>query len=1010
VEEQGMARRTAMDESAERAPVADELFEAPDWGGARPSARASLRMAAISVRRTWPLLIAVSVGMLVAITLICTAPLYTTLASEVELQHTLASSAPAEINTEALITSFAVSKGNADAIDQRMAGLAQTYYSGFAPTSTSYAQGNQPLLIPEINGKDPTAPAHPVLPPNSSAQILGYDMAQAGPHMQVFAGRLPQDTPAGQPPEALVTTKMLNVHVGDTIKLRMYGGLDQSVVVKVVGVWYPKDEGDPFWNSHSFDTPPADGEPPPPQIYPILFSKTTFVSSLGFPVRSSSERPMGMALHYVYFTQPQRVTTDTMGATISQIKAFRSHVNGDLPGASGVFTVNFGTKLDTILGDLQRQFAILSLPLYVVVAQVVGLALLFIVAMASLLIEGQSGEIATLKSRGASGTQLLISYTVQGVLLAALAAMIGPALAAALSQTLVMTFIPSAARLASGPLDGQYLARAVASQSVWLPALVGALLSVLALVVAALRSARLDVLAFRREQGRGGQVPFWRRYYLDVALAALCALGYLELGQFGGLNIRAQLGDANTQSGPDPLLLAAPGLLLLAGALLTLRLFPLGAALGARLSAQGRGATGMLAFSQMARVSSAFGRLTLLLTLSVGLGVFALNYQASLARNVVDRAAYVAGADELVAVGSGAQDPSIMRKRLAAIPGVQGVTTVFRSHADTTEEPIGTVGVLAVDPASFASVANWRDDYAAQPLGALMSEMGAHAQGKAAGDADHPIWALINSTFAATYHLRPGDHFHRNPAESQGQISFVVGAVVTQFPTMYDDSTNGYLVAPISDYLTAIVNPAVGAGAGQSPNEYWLHTSPDTRAAAARTKALGDVALAVTSVISRRAVLAQFQEDPLTSGMTGLLLVGAMTAAALAIIGAIAQSALTARQRTGQFAILRTLGMSGGQLSRMLLSEQTIVYFFGLLGGTALGLALSTATLPYLQFSSSISDPDQAGVPAYLFVFNAPGAAIFYGALALAFLVSLLLAARVAASIGLGRTLRLGED
>jgi hypothetical protein len=94
----------------------------------------------------------------------------------------------------------------------------------------------------------------------------------------------------------------------------------------------------------------------------------------------------------------------------------------------------------------------------------------------------------------------------------------------------------------------------------------------------------------------------------------------------------------------------------------------------------------------------------------------------------------------------------------------------------------------------------------------------------------------------------------------------------------------------------------------------------------------------------------------------------------------------------------------------MLLSEQTIVYFFGLLGGTALGLALSTATLPYLQFSSSISDPDQAGIPSYFFVFNTPGATLFYGALALAFVFSLLLAARVAATVGLGRTLRLGED
>jgi putative ABC transport system permease protein len=1000
-----MARRTTLDDAEARAPVAEELFEPPDWAVAHGRSRAALRMAAIGVRRTWPLLIAVSLGMLAAVTLICTAPVYSALSSEVQLQHTLAAQASTDINTEALVTSFTVSKDNANAIDQRMAGLAQTYYSGFAPTSTSYVTGTQPMLIPEINGNNTSDPAHPLLLPGAQATIFGYDLAQAGPHMKLFAGRLPQETPAGQPPEALVTTKLPNVHVGDTIKLTMFGGHDQSTVVKVVGVWYPKDERDPFWNGRSFDTIIADAVNPPPPVYPIVFARTTFVSALTFAPQAPNERPLGMSLHYIYFTDPHRVTASTVDTTIAQIKAFRSHLNGDLPGSGGVFTVSLGTKLDAILGDLQRQFSLLSLPLYVIVAQVVGLALLFVVAMAGLLIEGQSAEIATLKSRGASGTQLLMSYTLQGVLLAALAALLGPILAAALSQTLVTAFIPSTAKL----VNSQYLARAVASQSVWLPALLGALLSVLALLIAALRSARLDVLAFRREQGRGGQVPFWRRYYLDVALAVFCALGYLELGQFGGLNIREQLGTTDAQTGPDPLLLAAPALLLLAGALLTLRLFPLGAAIGARLAAQGRGATGMLAFSQVARVSGAFGRLTLLLTLSVGVGLFALNYQASLGRNVADRAAYVAGADELLAVGTGAQPEAKMRQVLTVMPGVQGVTSVFRSDAHSQDSAL-IIGTLAIDPATFAGASNWRDDYATQPLDTLLREMAAHAQGANAGDTDHPIWTLVSSTFADSHHLRPGDRFQRNPSEAPGQLDFIVGAVVTQFPTMYDTYPDGYMIVPIGDYFAAIANPNIGAGSGQQPNEYWLRTTADTHAAAARTKALGDAALAVTSVTSRRALQTQYQEDPLTAGMTGLLLIGALAAAALAILGAIAQSALTARQRTQQFAILRTLGMSGGQLVRMLLSEQTIVYCFGLLGGTALGLALSSATLPYLQFSSSIIDPDQANIPSYLFVFNTPGAALFYGALAVAFLLSLLLAARVAATVGLGRTLRLGED
>jgi hypothetical protein len=81
-----MARRTTLDDAEARASVAaEDLFEPPDWAVARGRSRASLRMAAIGVRRTWPLLIAVSLGMLAAVTLICTAPVYTALSSEVQL-------------------------------------------------------------------------------------------------------------------------------------------------------------------------------------------------------------------------------------------------------------------------------------------------------------------------------------------------------------------------------------------------------------------------------------------------------------------------------------------------------------------------------------------------------------------------------------------------------------------------------------------------------------------------------------------------------------------------------------------------------------------------------------------------------------------------------------------------------------------------------------------------------------------------------------------------------------
>jgi putative ABC transport system permease protein len=422
------------------------------------------------------------------------------------------------------------------------------------------------------------------------------------------------------------------------------------------------------------------------------------------------------------------------------------------------------------------------------------------------------------------------------------------------------------------------------------------------------------VLAFRREQGRATQVPFWQRYYLDLALVGLCVVGYLEFGQFGGLNLRAQLGQSAGQ-GPDPLLLATPRLLLLGGALLALRLFPLATAVGVRLAARGRGTVGLLALAQVGRAAGQFALLTLLLTLSVGLGLFALTYQISLSQSATDRAAYMTGGDERVVIRGeeyGTQLTAPFQARFARMPGVEGVTPLYRSRAATNEATPTDIGLLGIDPTTFGQVAHWRTDYADHPLAALPGGMRQHTQGAHAGDQGHPIWALLDPTCAATLHAQPGDRFSLQPTESVGnEIFFVVGAVVHNTPTMYDSYPGGYLVVNISDYLAALANPSVGDNPVNGPTEFWLRTACNPSATQQRAHVLAYPDFFVASTTDRRALAARFQADPLTAGIAGLLLAGAGIAALLALLGTIAQAAVAARHRATQFAILRTLGMGG---------------------------------------------------------------------------------------------------
>jgi ABC-type lipoprotein release transport system permease subunit len=976
----------------------------------------SIRLALWRLGRSFRLLLAVGFGILIAVVLICTVPLYSSLVTNVQLQHQLSIQTPPDINVEVDTTLTPANSATAADVIGATASAAGQYLNHFAPTATWYMRLEKYFPPVHIDNK-PLSEVSIPLPMNPQLQPYVLNLPQALPHMDILSGRLPRFTAANQTPEILAVKK-LGLKPGDTISIPFEG-----LTMKVVGVWTPRDDNDPYWNGNGTTFDPF--FPPcikncSPNVFPVIFNQTTFFDI--FSTESSnppSPTAFSMSVHYISFTVPGRITVATSADVIQNISLYRSTLNGGLFSIEGVTDIGVGTNLDNILGGLEQQAGLLELPLYIIISQLVGLALLFVIAMATLLIEAQAGEIATLKSRGASRTQLLVNYSLQGLLVTVAAALVGPFLAAGLSILIVRYFVPAAAATLARQASSSpaVFSRIVSPWLVLWPAVVGAGLGLLALVIAAWFASRHDVLAFRRESGRQERAPFWQRLYLDVGLAVIAAVGYLELGEFGGLNIRQQLGQTtgNSGGGADPLQLVAPVLLLLAGALLILRLFPLATRAGAWLATLRRGATGMLAFAQLDRASSQFARLALLLSLSIALGIFALTFQTSLRSNTIADTNFLVGCDQRVVLQSpvdGTPPTAPFQSQFAAMPGVEAITPVYRSLATSTSDSTN-VDILGIDPTSFAKVVYWNSDYASQPLASLLAQMQAHTQGPLAGDQQHPIWALIDTQFADNYRLSKGVVFTLDPQDSpSASLFFEVEAVVAHFPTLGAATVSGQVIFNLADFAHALTGPLQGGGYTDfiGPNEYWLRTTASPSAALARTVAFRNPNLWVQTVINRATIQQQAVDDPLTSGMTGLLVIGACIAAVLALIGSVIQSGVGAAQRMTQFAILRTLGGQRQQLVRILLGQQLVIYGFGLVAGTALGVLLSTATLPFLQFSTTTVNTTMEQLPPFALSFNLPETGIFYAALLLAFALALLIGIQTALRGGLGQTLRIGED
>lgn len=970
------------------------------WRGSRASVFSAVRLALLRLAHGRALLAAVALGMLVAVTLICTVPLFNSLIIDTQLQQYVNTKDPAKRNIQAMVTTSQVSQATRQQAVALIPQLQKQYLAGFTESAATYFSVSDTLILAAAGANTYS----PVTGPQ--ARLQAWDYTQAAPHMRFLAGHAPQSVASGDTIQVIVTKEMAGdaqLKLGSQITLWEFGSHQNQIIGTVVGVWEPVNVNDPYWNDVLFD---AGGTATSPKVYPVLISDNDFYRTL------SAFSGIGAVQNWIFRTTTTSINASNMGAVQSDVAQFRSRLSGDAQPIAGVSGVGVISDLDKIISGLQGQESLLALPLYVVVAQIVGLALLFVTAMSGLLIEGQAGEIATLKSRGASGTQLLGVFVTQGVILGLISAVAGAFLAAFLAVALVTYFVPSSA-LQGLPVGSAYLARLASPGSVIGPALLGALLGVGAITLAAFQTARLDVLAFRREQARQSRQPFWARYYLDLILAALCVLGYLELGQFGGVSVRAQLPGGSS----SPLLLVSPALLLLAGALITLRLAPLAAAFGQRVAARGRGFSAMLAFAQVERTPAKYMRMTLLLTLAVGLGIFAISYNASLARNVSDSAAYNVGASLRVRQRFTEQQSfaNTLQKTYVRQPGVREVTPVYRTVASTTADQGSTpLGMLVVDPATFSQVVNstsWRSDYASESLPQLMQ--GLQANTTTQSGATTPIWGIVSQSFAQQNFLKVGDKFALTLSENIfGSTNFVVGAIVNDFPTLYPvQYPGGFIIMDQQSFSQAITYGNPHAGIVIGPNEFWVLTDGVAAHETAFTTYLNNhQELDVDNVISLRDQLSIAESNPVSSGMRGLLLIGAVMAALLAVLGAIIQSALAARQRSTQFAVLRTLGVGNGELIKILLSEQSVVYLFGLVGGTALGALLVTATLPFLQFSDQPVDPSLLGTPPYVLVTDPKALGIFYLSLVVAFIIALLIAARYAATVGLGRALRLGED
>jgi len=495
------------------------------------------------------------------------------------------------------------------------------------------------------------------------------------------------------------------VAIGDRFDLHAWWDPTRTPLrVHVAGVVRPTDPAESYWKtSPTALDEPASGWP----SFVFLLPEEAFFGAL------TRRMPTAAATyHDVYGIRLDGLNARNASGVANAVKVLPEAV------ASVERDATVRTDLEGVLRSFDDRLFFVRIPLFVLLLQIGGIVAYYLVMVSTMLVERYAPEMAVLRSRGASPTQLLLEFGVEGLTLAALASTTGPLLAAALISALGPT-PPFAALSGGGPLTVHL------SVLSYVFSAGGALLAFAAFMLPAWRATRTTVVKFRRASARPRPTPLFLRYYLDVALVLLLGVVFWRLRQDEQLFTRTLFGDRQS----DPLLLATPAVIMVTAGVVFLRLFPLMLRAVAWGLTRIAGAATLVGVRSLARDPTHYSRLVLMLMLATGVGMFGATFSATLEHSYDDRSRYPVGADVRAADMrglSGQGDVAFLQamravpaERMSPLARVDGVV----QHDGKSER----LQVLGVEPATFGSVAYFRDDFSDVSLPSMLSTLAENA-------------------------------------------------------------------------------------------------------------------------------------------------------------------------------------------------------------------------------------------------------------------------------------------
>ncbi|SCL22293.1 FtsX-like permease family protein [Micromonospora rhizosphaerae] len=506
-------------------------------------------------------------------------------------------------------------------------------------------------------------------------------------HAELAGGAWPS---AGASPLQVTLPERVAAALGMTVGERV-PMLDRSTEraseVVLAGTWRPRDPAEPYWR-----LAPGVGAGSAAE------SDTSYGPFVLDPADFAATFPGSVSAWWV--VEPDLTAAARDGGLLDVRQAFADAVN-EVPEAAGLgSSAQVVNSMDRLLNRIARADLVGRSSLATPVLLIVVLGGYALVLVAALLHEDRRNQTALLRARGAARRQLAGLAAREATLVVLPAAVLGPLLAG------------EALRHVGGRPSGPALA-ADSTTLLWAVALAAAAGCLVAMVAPTFRGAGTYVadLAARSRPDRSATV---QRASLDLVLVGFAVLAWTQLRQYS-----SPVTGAAGRLGVDPLLVAAPTLGVLAGAVVALRLLPPATRFAERFVDRRLWTATILGMWQAGRRPHAGP--VLLLALAVGGSTLAWSLVATGERSLVDQANHTVGADLRLTERDGVA-PIGRAGELAALAGVDRALPAWRDEIRVGRADLPAT-VVSLDAAAAAEVVRLDERLAGEPVPALFDRL-----------------------------------------------------------------------------------------------------------------------------------------------------------------------------------------------------------------------------------------------------------------------------------------------